>query len=84
MDESKREDLTVSRTQVPPVALFGAAAASVGGALLVTSLPDDSIASVALQTFVAIPLGLILPVVFGTPRPRLGTLSLSERTHTWV
>mmetsp|Transcript_3963 Transcript_3963/g.12180 ORF Transcript_3963/g.12180 Transcript_3963/m.12180 type:complete len:184 (-) Transcript_3963:290-841(-) len=49
---------------VPAVAFFGLSAASLGGAYAVTSIPDDSIQSVALQTFLAIPLATLFPVLF--------------------
>ncbi|KAJ8608522.1 hypothetical protein CTAYLR_005739 [Chrysophaeum taylorii] len=50
---------------VPAVAFFGLAVASFGGAYAVTSIPDDSVQSVALQTFLAIPLATLFPVLFG-------------------
>ena len=49
----------------PPAAFYGLAAASAAAGVAVTQLPDDSVGIVALQTFVAILFGGILPVVFG-------------------
>merc|ERR1719506_2981103 len=50
---------------VPSPAYFALALASLGGAVVVTGQPDDSVASVALQTFLAVPLGTLFPVLFG-------------------
>jgi Protein of unknown function (DUF1118) len=46
----------------PPSALFGGAVASAAAAYAVVSaVPDDSVANVALQTAVAFPLGVLVP-----------------------
>eukprot|EP00629_Pelagomonadales_sp_RCC1024_P012745 CAMPEP_0119272930 /NCGR_PEP_ID=MMETSP1329-20130426/9189_1 /TAXON_ID=114041 /ORGANISM="Genus nov. species nov., Strain RCC1024" /LENGTH=189 /DNA_ID=CAMNT_0007273049 /DNA_START=17 /DNA_END=583 /DNA_ORIENTATION=+ len=50
---------------VPSVACFAAVPVSLAGAFFVTSLPDDSVTDVALQTFLAIPLATLFPVLFG-------------------
>jgi len=50
---------------LPAALFFALAAASVGGAFAVTALPDDSVTSVALQTFLAIPLATLFPILFG-------------------
>mmetsp|Transcript_3523 Transcript_3523/g.5486 ORF Transcript_3523/g.5486 Transcript_3523/m.5486 type:complete len:182 (-) Transcript_3523:1197-1742(-) len=50
----------------PPAALFGGAAASIAAAAaLVLTVPDDSVASVAVQAALAVPLGVILPGALG-------------------
>jgi len=49
---------------LPSFLFFGLAAGSVGAAVAVTGLPDDSVSSVALQTFVAIPLATLFPALF--------------------
>lgn len=48
--------------KAPPAAFFGGAAASLAAAgAIVFAVPDDSVASVALQTALAFPLGAIIP-----------------------
>ena len=49
----------------PPPAFFGLAAASLGAAFVVSSAPDDSVAAVAIQTLIAVPLATLFPVLFG-------------------
>ena len=44
---------------------FVLALASLGGAFVVTGLPDDSVADVAIQTLLAVPLATLFPVLFG-------------------
>merc|ERR1719230_2086994 len=54
--------LVASLLSVPPAALFLTALASLGAtAAEIALIPDDSITSIALQTFLAIPLGTIIP-----------------------
>ena len=60
---------------LPSVACFALAAASFGGAFVVTSFPDDSVTSVALQTFLAVPLATLFPVIFGGLGVATGALS---------
>lgn len=49
---------------LPAAAFYVLSVASVGGAYFVTTFPDDSVSSVALQTFLAIPLATAFPVLF--------------------
>jgi len=56
--------LVGAAVSIPALAFFALAAGSVGGAVVVTGLPDDSVTSVALQTFVAIPLATLFPALF--------------------
>lgn len=52
--------------KAPPTALFGGAAASfAAAAALIAIVPDDSIATIALQAALGIPLGVILPGALG-------------------
>ena len=51
--------------KTPSSTFFGGAAASLVAAVAVSSLPDDSVLSVAAQTAVTVALGGILPVVLG-------------------
>jgi hypothetical protein len=44
---------------------FLLAAASLGGAVFVTGLPDNSVQDVAVQTALAVPLATLFPVLFG-------------------
>ena len=44
---------------------FVLALASLGGAFVVTGLPADSVADVAIQTLLAVPLATLFPVLFG-------------------
>jgi hypothetical protein len=54
--------LAGAAVRIPSVALFGGAFASLAGAVaLVTAIPDDSVTNIALQTTLAVPLGVILP-----------------------
>ena len=48
----------------PPPLFFVLAAASVGGAFVVSSVPDDSVSSVALQTLISVPLATLFPALF--------------------
>jgi hypothetical protein len=52
--------------KAPPTALFGGAAASFSAAAgAVYLIPDDSIISVAAQTALFVPLGLVAPAALG-------------------
>jgi len=44
---------------------FLLAAASLGGAVVVTGMPDNSVQDVAVQTALAVPLATLFPVLFG-------------------
>jgi Protein of unknown function (DUF1118) len=47
---------------IPPGLLYGAAAASLAaGAAAIALIPDDSVGSIALQAFLAVPLLVVLP-----------------------
>lgn len=52
---------SVALKQSPSALAGGALASAAAAAALVAVVPDDSVSSVALQTFLAIALGLILP-----------------------
>jgi hypothetical protein len=50
----------------PPTVLFGGAAASLAAAgLLIATVPDDSVLTIAVQVALGIPLATILPVALG-------------------
>jgi len=52
--------------KLPPFALYGGALLSaVSAAAVVYIIPDDSASSIALQTLLAVPLGVVLPGAFG-------------------
>jgi len=52
--------------KLPPFALYGGAFLSVvSAAAVVYIIPDDSASSIAIQTLVAVPLGVVLPGAFG-------------------
>ena len=58
--------LASTALNTPPAALFGGAAGSLAAAAaLVAVVPDDSVASIAVQTFLAITLGAVLPGALG-------------------
>mmetsp|Transcript_20708 Transcript_20708/g.26805 ORF Transcript_20708/g.26805 Transcript_20708/m.26805 type:complete len:190 (+) Transcript_20708:60-629(+) len=58
--------LLAAAISIPSIVFFALAAASLAGAyVLVGSIPDDSITNVALQTFLAIPLVTLFPILFG-------------------
>ncbi|KAJ1459175.1 hypothetical protein M885DRAFT_511649 [Pelagophyceae sp. CCMP2097] len=65
---------------VPPPAFYGGAAASVVAALVVTSIPDDNVISVALQTFLAIPLAIVLPAALAGAGFAVGKLNAGQFT----
>ena len=58
--------LASTALNTPPTALFGGAAVSLAtAAALVAVVPDDSVASIAVQTFLAVTLGAVLPGALG-------------------
>lgn len=57
--------LVAGALKVPAPLLALVAAGGPVAAYVITSLPDDSIASVALQTFLALPLATVVPAGFG-------------------
>jgi len=57
--------LPVAKTAIntSPITLVGGAVASAGAAyVVVSSIPDDNVSNIALQTAIAFPLGILLPV----------------------
>jgi hypothetical protein len=62
--------------KTPPVVLFaGAAGSAAAAAALIFVVPDDSVANVALQTALAVPLGVLLPGALGITGALLGKTS---------
>ena len=54
--------LAGAAVKTPPTTFFGGAVASLAAAVAVLSvIPDDSVGSIALQTALFIPLGVLLP-----------------------
>ena len=67
--------LAATALKAPPSAFFGGATASLAAAVAVIALvPDDSVANVALQTLIAVPLGAVLPVALGVGGVVLGKI----------